>query len=57
MVVPLAPMEGCFMYPAPPEQELLERERQTLAMLEAGAERLGMSCGVQIIEQLKSGQL
>ena len=30
---------------------------QALAMLEEGAERLGMSSGVQIIEQLKSGQL
>jgi deoxyribose-phosphate aldolase len=31
--------------------------KQALAMLEAGAERLGMSSSVQIIEQLKSGQL
>jgi deoxyribose-phosphate aldolase len=31
--------------------------KQTVAMLEAGAERIGTSSGIQIIEQLKSGQL
>jgi deoxyribose-phosphate aldolase len=31
--------------------------KQAIDMLEAGAERIGTSSGVQIIEQLKSGQL
>jgi deoxyribose-phosphate aldolase len=30
---------------------------QALKMLEAGAERIGTSCGVQIIEQFKAGQV
>jgi deoxyribose-phosphate aldolase len=30
---------------------------QALEMLEAGAERIGTSCGVQIIEQFKAGQM
>jgi len=30
---------------------------QVLEMLEAGAERIGTSCGVQIIEQFKAGQM
>jgi deoxyribose-phosphate aldolase len=31
--------------------------KQAVALLEAGAERIGTSSGAQIIEQLKSGQL
>jgi len=31
--------------------------KQAIALLDAGAERIGTSSGVQIIEQLKSGRL
>jgi deoxyribose-phosphate aldolase len=31
--------------------------RQAIDMLQAGAERIGTSSGIQIIEQLKSGKL
>lgn len=31
--------------------------KQAIAMLEAGAERIGTSSGIQIIEQLKAGQI
>ena len=31
--------------------------KQALEMLEAGAERIGTSCGVQIINQFRKGQL
>jgi len=35
----------------------IKTARQAMEMLEAGAERIGTSCGVQIIEQIRAGKL